>query len=273
MRLKLSRNRDTKIKAKQVLAGLKIIQLMKNWPVYFKDFFGMYKDGFLTYKFRNGVKLFIKAGSFERNMVNETWIYKEYTPKGFEIRKNDIVMDIGANSGIFTIYAASKASEGKVYAFEPVKENFKRLKKNIELNRFSNISAYNVGVSDKTGTRTIMVSNVNSGGHSFYISGDDKKDKFSVDTISLTDIFKKNKIKRINFLKCDCEGAEYEILFPAKELLKRVDKISMEVHYLNERKNVFTMKNFLEENGFKVKIFPEYENGSNMLYASRISPQ
>jgi FkbM family methyltransferase len=268
--MKLSRNRDTKIGLKQIAAGFKIIKLIKNWPTYFKDFLGKYKDTNLVYKFRNGIQLLIKSDSFERNMINEIWVYEEYNPEGFEINKNDIIMDIGANVGVFTVYAASKASEGKVYAFEPVKENFDRLKDNAKLNNLKNVVAYNAGVSDKTGNKDIMVSGINTGGHSFYITGGENRQKFSIKTISLKDVFAMNKIDRINFLKCDCEGAEYEILFSAPELLKRIDKISMEVHALDEKRDVQTMKNFLEKNGFDVRMLYPGNNGLNVLYAKRI---
>ena len=68
----------------------------------------------------------------------------------------------------------------------------------------------------------------------------------------------------------DCEGAEYPILFNASsDILKRIQKISMECHNVDEKNNVDNLRSFLEKNGFSVKIkFGEKPNYS-MLYAMR----
>ena len=92
------------------------------------------------------------------------------------------------------------------------------------------------------------------GGHSIYkdlVSSSD--DAFiEVKSISLKDIFIDNKLNKIDFLKIDCEGAEYKILFNTpKKVLKKIKKIALEYHQMDGF-SVEDLKEFLSNNGFKV---------------------
>ncbi|MEK6817269.1 MAG: FkbM family methyltransferase, partial [Nanoarchaeota archaeon] len=215
--------------ANKLITFFKLIKTIKNYPVYLKDYFGKIKDKYLIYKLRNGLKYKLRGGSTDRFIINEVWLHKAYTPKGFEINKNDIVVDIGAHAGIFTILASYYAKNGKVYAFEPMKENFELLKENIKLNLAKNIEAINRAVSNKSGKLNFYVSQTkNKGQNSIYNLGHSQK-QISVEKISFKNFLK--KIKKIDFLKIDCEGAEYEILFSlSKKELEKIKKISMEFH-------------------------------------------
>lgn len=77
--------------------------------------------------------------------------------------------------------------------------------------------------------------------------------KIIVQTISLEQFLNDNNINKIDFLKIDCEEAEYEILFNFN-LLSMVRKISMEKHDVDKNWNSVKLKSFLEKNGFKCLI-------------------
>ncbi|MDO8752056.1 MAG: FkbM family methyltransferase, partial [Candidatus Wolfebacteria bacterium] len=88
-----------------------------------------------------------------------------------------------------------------------------------------------------------------------------------VETVSLDEIVQKNNIERIDFLKMDCEGAEYGILFNSSpKTIGMIQKISMEYHDMDNERNVNRLKTFLEQNEFTVTIAP---HGDSMLYAIR----
>jgi FkbM family methyltransferase len=142
-----------------------------------------------------------------------------------------------------------------------VPENFALLKENLAMNGITNVIAYPYAVSDKTGTKELHMNAANTGGHSFYGEGEAK----NVGTISLADLMQLNGLDRIDFLKMDCEGAEYEILFgcPAS-VLSRIGRIAMEYHNLGEGRNCGAMTAFLERNGFKV-----HGGAQGMIYAVR----
>jgi len=136
------------------------------------------------------------------------------------------------------------------------------LKDNIKLNRLQeSITPLMLGISGKKGKRQLILCEENTGGHGFYCDG---KRKIEIDTVTLKNIFEDNKIKRCDFLKMDCEGAEYEIIYntPLK-YLKKIRSISME-YYKNG--NINKLKKLLEGDGFKVSLI---EIGEGMLYSQR----
>jgi len=139
--------------------------------------------------------------------------------KEFLIRNNSegVFVDIGANGGMHTIPSARKM-EGRVIAIEPESKNFEILKKNIRLNGLKNVIAINKGCFSRRGKLTFYLDD-GIGGHSF-INKDigHKHVKINVDT--LDNILKKLKIKRVDLIKIDVEGAEADVLKGAMKTLK-----------------------------------------------------
>ena len=242
-----------------IKTAIKIIKKIDNWHDYFLDLIQIKKEEYILKSGDLAAK--VRPQTSDRGIVNEIWANKIYTPKSFDIKQSDIIVDIGANIGIFSILAAKKAKNGKVFAFEPINKNFKRLNENIKLNNLKNIISFKKAVSNKNKKIELFISNDNEGGHSIYANLTKSKNKQIVNALSLKNIFKENNLKNIDFLKIDCEGGEYDILLNSKKELKKINKISMEVHNLNKEKNIKTLKKFLEENKFKIKT------KKNMLYA------
>ena len=80
-----------------------------------------------------------------------------------------IFVDVGANIGYFSLLAANLVgTEGTVYAFEPEPGNHELLRKNIELNSYSNIVMIQKAVSNKSGSAPLFLSALDSGSHSLY---------------------------------------------------------------------------------------------------------
>jgi FkbM family methyltransferase len=244
---------------------LKIIKTFKNWESYLLDYW-FKKRGNLTYYGRDGSIYQIRAPTDDHYILSEICIHQIYNPKGFEIKKGDIVLDIGAHIGIFSIYAGKK--KAKVYSFEPTKENYDKLSSNMEKNKLNNVLLSNVAVSNKKGGSPFYICNEKefNARHSLFDPGKESK-KVIMQTTTLKDIIKENKLSKINFLKLDCEGAEYDILFNCpKEILDKIDKISMEFHSLDEKRNRTTLKTFLERNGFIVSFNRKFQD---ILYAKK----
>jgi len=256
--------------------GLTIIKNLKNWPNIFFNYFGVIHNKFLTFKFRNGSEVKL------RNILNkgdtsgiatiwEIFIKKNYTPKGFEINKDDTIIDIGANIGVFSLYSALKSINGKVYSYEPFETHYQRLTDNIKLNNLINIFPFNLAVCEKSGKRNLFISNQSSGMHSVVFDKNSSGTKM-VNCTTLKDIFKQNNIKQCDFLKIDCEGAEYEIIYSTpKEIFKKIKKIALEFDNIDkEKKNCLELKNFLEKNNFEVRISGA-EQHQGILYAKQKS--
>lgn len=122
------------------------------------------------------------------------------------IKPADVVVDIGANIGILTVYFAQLVGpQGRVYAFEPEPSNFALLCKNIEVNGYKNVILEKKAVSDKSGKVNLQISESMT---AHRIKETDENDDFvEIDCISLDDYFRDYSGK-IHFIKIDTEGIE-----------------------------------------------------------------
>lgn len=250
----------------KINTSLNVVRIFKNWPIYFLDYFGLIKNKNIIYKTRDNQRYMLRAGTFDRIVINEILLYKLYSHKGFELKDGYIILDIGAHIGLFSILASKYAKNGKIFGFEPSLENFNLLKENIKLNEAKNIIPINKAIANKSGKREFFISPDSDASHSF-LDRTFKGKKVIIDTSSLKDFIRENKIKKIDFLKMDCECAEYEIIFKCpKEVLSKIQKIAMEYHNMDEEKNGYKLKSFLEINGFDVDI----KSDCHMLFAKRV---
>lgn len=251
---------------------LRIPFYLNNWWLFYLDYFGLITRRNQVYKLNNGVSLHSIAGQGDGLIINEIWGNNEYTPRDFEIKLDDNVVDIGGHRGYFTVFSSTKAKQGRVYAFEPIKKNYDILRKNLAANKCSNVTSFQLGISGTKGVKKLYISPSSSSGISLIKDWfkDDKRKITSSYTkfITLHDIFSLCHIKKIDFLKIDCEGAEYEILLnTSKKDLARINKISMEFHQIGKLK-VSVLKKFLIKNNFMVDVINS-NNTIGMLYAKK----
>ena len=98
-------------------------------------------------------------------MADRRYLFKRaYLPKPLTIRSDDVVIDIGANVGVFSILAA-KRTRNMVYAFEPFPDNCDIFTHVLTINHRSNIILQQVAVSDCTGSASLQVSSVSGTRH------------------------------------------------------------------------------------------------------------
>lgn len=181
----------------------------------------------------------------------------DYNIKNIEFKEGDIIIDIGGNIGMFSISLAKKFPFIKIYAFEPVKENYENFLKNIELNKIKDgiITVENVAVT-KDRRDVSMITSINNTG--FSRINDYYKNYLeplnivnNIQSITLEDIFNKYNIDKCKFLKIDCEGAEYEILYNAnKDILSKIEYLSGEFHlqqYDDEKNTPIELYNYLNK--------------------------
>lgn len=239
-----------------------IIKICKNWPIVILSKTLNLKINKI--KLRDNV-VFIVNDTIPKaylSMLVETWVNNDYTPKGFEIQSNDIVIDIGANSGFFSIFAAKKANKGRVISFEPVPYLIKKIEENIKENKISNITLEQIAISNTNSSSEFYISNTHSGCHSLF-KRDNLDKKITVKTMTLENYCSVNNIGKINLLKLDCEGAEYDIFNSLSEsfLKKNVEKISMEYHDVINSEKHERIVDLLIKNNFKVKTIGDLSSG------------
>lgn len=160
------------------------------------------------------------------------------------INKDSIVLDIGANIGIFTVKCASKCKY--IYSFEPYSKNYELLVKNIYINNFCNITPYFFAISDKldiTKINWITPNNLGAIGldisldknteYCEYISSLTKdNDKITIMTNSLDNL----NLSKVDFIKIDTEGCEFLCIKGGLNLLKKNTPILLIEHNTEEQK-------------------------------------
>ncbi|HEX5413932.1 MAG TPA: FkbM family methyltransferase [Terriglobia bacterium] len=147
----------------------------------------------------------------------------------FVPQDGDIVVDIGANQGIFTCYAAKRAPRGWVYAVEPDVENLSRLKAHLELNRISNVTVIPKCVGDRASKACFRKGD--SSGTGYVVDVGEQGPGFTeVDQITLEEMMTTYQLPKIDLLKIDVEGFEAKVLSGADGRLASIRRIVLEYH-------------------------------------------
>ncbi|MHC5673729.1 FkbM family methyltransferase [Nostoc sp.] len=148
----------------------------------------------------------------------------DYEPISLDIwqkacKYSNLIIDIGANSGLYSLIAKSVNPTSKVYAFEPLKEFDTLIKQNIELNDYD-IKVINNAVSDITGLADFYVPQDNQGNIysstlsiKHYLQHQQSKPiVYQVNVTTLDDFVKENNLQTIDLIKIDAEGHDLNIL-------------------------------------------------------------
>jgi len=136
-----------------------------------------------------------------------------------EIHSGDVVLDIGAHIGYYTLQFANLVGPtGKVYAFEPEPKNFELLKKNVQINKHDNVVLIQKIVSDKDGIVEFFISKFDSIGNKLFKSNE-AGSSIKIESTTLDEYFKDLK-KKIDFIKMDIQGGEGKAILGMKNLLK-----------------------------------------------------
>jgi FkbM family methyltransferase len=191
----------------------------------------------------------------ELDSYNGTFLKKIYEPfPEFAPENCRVILDCGANIGIFTIKYAL-CSSNRVIAIEPNPLAFNRLKKNIEANNISNVTALNTGISSSGGTAKLYWGHSTLGG-SINKQKDKVENSVDIKLTTLDDIVAKYDIKSVDLLKVDVEGSEYDALTAAEKTLVITKRVILEYHSDDLRDQCETL---LNDFGFKrIHEIPEH---------------
>ena len=174
-------------------------------------------------------------------------------------------IDVGAHKGEFLNYLLTIKDIQEIHAFEPQKEIFDML--NLNFGKNKKIFLNNEGLSDINSTRemnlnsltsTSTFSTINESSSWFKFKNLilNKKNSFQkkikIKTIKLDDYFKVKNINKIDLLKIDTEGSEYEVLLGSKRIIQNVSYIMIEIQKNDMYQNysIKKIEDFLKNNNF-----------------------
>jgi FkbM family methyltransferase len=236
--------------------------------IYLKFYFDDEYFGELFLEYSGGKNLTINNKEYYFNNLNdynystfwEIFIHNEYQFEGKSVvDENDIVLDIGANFGFFTLYAIDNGAS-KIYSVEPFPEAYENIKK---LSENLPIIPINKAVSSKTDN---VIMSLNTGGSAsnclseYNTIFNNNGEHILVEPININTLIESIG-SNIDLLKIDCEGSELDIFESiTTENLNKIRKMIIETH--SDYIDTF-IKNKLFENNFEVKTKKGVVRGGN----------
>jgi FkbM family methyltransferase len=204
-------------------------------------------------------------------------IEHNFTPK-----EGDIVIDVGAHIGPYTLKTSKRVGlNGKVVAIEADPENFNILNRNIQLNKFTNVIALNYAAYSKEDKIKLYL--LTKGEESSYTKyntvmtdrAHSEKKFVEVKANTLDYLVQLSGIKHedVNWIKIDVEGAEYDVLKGAKNILSKSSNISLliEIHNLSTDNTTLyePIKELLNSYNFKIECEKVASTGERHIVARK----
>jgi FkbM family methyltransferase len=184
------------------------------------------------------------------------YMYKEIFEKkiySFNNSNNPYIIDCGANIGLSILFYKLNYNDAEVLAVEADRAIFDILSKNIKAFNLSNVTTINKAVWKENKELDFFSEGADAGR---LHNDSNKPNSYKVDTIKLSDLI----LKRVNLLKIDIEGAEYEVLEEAKDKLHMVDNLFVEYHsFYNKPQQLDKILSIIQYSGFRYYIQNIYD--------------
>lgn len=184
--------------------------------------------------------------------LNELFVEEAYAFKSDKV--DPLIIDCGSNIGLSIIYFKKLFPQSHVIGFEPDDDIFQALEYNLSNFNFSKVEIYQkaVWVDEKP---LLFMKNGSLGGH---LTESAQENTIEIQTLRLKNLLSD---KKIDFLKIDIEGAEYDIINDCKDVLVNVENIFIEYHSFHENPQMIgELLVILKNSGFKIYVKEAWEN-------------
>ncbi len=163
-------------------------------------------------------------------------------------------IDVGANIGYFSLLAAELMPHGRVISVEALPSIYANLKENININKYTNITAINCAVTDTTHRVSMYPADIGNQGATTSIQGIINSAPINVDGRPLSDILSESQVRSTRLIKIDTEGGEYAVfkgLLPILQQFPEDVELVIEItpQYLDKRK-ILDIFESLKKEGF-----------------------
>lgn len=249
---------------------LNTIKCYQNPIKYYALFSGIYLPKITSLRLRSGEIFYVRPKKLDHCTLSEIYVGQVYQNalEGLS-RRQSVVVDIGAHIGDFTLLASKRAKT--VFAYEPEKDTLALCKKNIKVNKRENIFLKNYAVCGKSGTRKLYSSSTTTSSSSLFPRKEHRTYQ-EVQCVTLSSQIKEHKISRLDLLKLDCEGSEYEILKSLKfDHWRKINSIILEYHLWQETDySLQDLTSLLKRHSFSIISIKRINAKRGILFAKRI---
>ena len=202
--------------------------------------------------------------------LGELWPYievysgREYDSERIRFEPQDVILDLGANIGIFAIRYGKEFPTVPIHCFEPNPKVYKRLVRNLEANGLINAVAVNAAAAECAGMRPFFIGRSTVAGS--LIEGGALPPAFYIEVIDLDTYCKAHSITSIGLLKIDVEGAEVAVLEGAQCALKSAKYVIIECHSPALESSVRTI---MAGYNFEATVKRDFMYGARVLHFAR----
>ncbi len=222
----------------------------------------------------NNQNIFYRKDTEDEKVLKHSFdndiFYKEIP--SFKLSANAVFFDIGAHIGTFSLLTSYQFPDSKIFAFEACNETFKLLKSNIDYNDIKNINAFHKAVAAVDGEVKLYHSkDAGNWGHSITSRLSDSFE--SVKSVNLSQFMDEYNIQKIDLIKFNCEGAEFEILNSLSDKqIARCLKVGLILYHQDLVSDLnqldLQIKRF-ERLNFRVKVIKKSENRGWLIVWNR----
>jgi FkbM family methyltransferase len=181
-------------------------------------------------------------GAYAIAGAREIWVRDVYLGGGhFKLEPGAVVVDLGANRGVFTARALAEQPAANVISVEPRRSDCERIRHMIRLNSFrDHVQICNAFLGAKTDWQERLLR-------------DEAADYGGVSFLTEDEFIERYELTRIDFLKCDIEGSEYSLLNPSGRILAMTRQLAMELHDFAGDRHAFL--DMLRHQGMRVVVY------------------
>lgn len=200
-------------------------------------------------------------------MILEIWYDQIYTGRFYTPAPGDVVIDAGANIGLFSLLVARSQPACKVFAYEPFEENFRLLTENLAAAGAAGVRAFPFALAERSGAAAMVDGGGRSQDHQLVPNQTTDPERQVVRACSLAEVLEMAGADTVQLFKCDIEGSERDLFASAgPETLRRCQRYAIEYH---DNLRPGTLELLVER--FRpthiLDVRPSSEGGYGMLYA------
>lgn len=200
--------------------------------------------------FRRDGEFHINDANSAAHIFREIFIHKDYSLPFKTSNSIPMIIDVGANIGLFTYYMLKRFPNANLHAFEADPNNFDILTKNLSLFPYflnRNIFINNQAISSANGFLDFYVSSYGGWSSRYDALGTKGLKPVKVPTIRLSEYLLKNNISNVDLLKIDIEGGEYDIIYNDSQLWKfNIANLIIEIDREPRAGNLYTYNRAIE---------------------------